>query len=304
MRVEGHMFSILTSSKNKELIAITTCASQHPCGNRCQLYKSVTRRDILQHFQRLLFAFCCSMATSSEGMSQHYNELSIFMCMCHSTDYYVPSKRSSHSTHIVGDYLYMWGGAIDGLPKVHDNEVKMRMTSFIEIFHLPSGRWEQRPTVGKPPLGVIGYASTAIGNKIYYFGGDCNHTRCYHNSVNSLSTDSLTWNELIPTNSLSDECPMMKAECGMISLTFNKEDHLLVIGGFGPYPCPQQRGAGYIIVNDTHAYTNESHYYQLTSGTINTLYHQCNVYKVQFYNCFYFRSLGSTKCNRSPSTFL
>ena len=75
---------------------------------------------------------------------------------------------------------------------------------------------------------------------------------------------------------------MMKTDCGMISLTFNVEDYLLVIGGFGPYPCPQQHGAGYIIINDTHAYTNESHYYQLTSGMINMLYYQCCIYQVKF----------------------
>ena len=38
------------------------------------------------------------------------------MCVSCSTDYYVPTKRYDHSTHIVGDYLYMWGGDIDGLP--------------------------------------------------------------------------------------------------------------------------------------------------------------------------------------------
>ena len=109
-----------------------------------------------------------------------------------STDYYVPTKRYLHSTHIVGDYLYMWGGKIDRLPSVHDNEVKRRMTTVIELFHLPTGRWEQRPTNGKPPLGVFRYASTVISNRIYYFGGRCNHGKCRHNSLNSLITDSLT----------------------------------------------------------------------------------------------------------------
>ena len=39
----------------------------------------------------------------------------------------------------------MWDGAIDGLPKVHDNEVKGRMTSVIEVSHLPTSRWKQQP---------------------------------------------------------------------------------------------------------------------------------------------------------------
>ena len=212
-----------------------------------------------------------------------------------STDYYVPTKRTSHSTHIVGDYLYMWGGAIDGLPKVHDNEVKQRMTSVIEIFHLPTGRWKQQPTNGKHPLGVRGYASTVISNKIYYFGGCCNHDNCRHNSVNSLIADSLTWNELFPTN--PSRGPMMKSLCGMISLTFNKVDYLLVVGGIGPRPTSPQSGAQYSdkgIMGD-HVRTNEHHYYQLSSGKkINISCYQYIIHQVQFYNYWYFRSVDST----------
>ena len=160
----------------------------------------------------------------------------------------------------------MWGGNIDGLPKVHDNEVKWRMTSVIDIFHLPTGKWEQRPTNGKPPLGVNSYASTVISNRIYYFGGRCNHDKCRHNSLNSLITDSLTWNELFPTNQSMG--PMMKSSCGMISLTFKKADYLLVVGGIGPHPISPQPGAQYsdkgIMGGDVR--TNEHHYYQLSSG--------------------------------------
>ena len=190
------------------------------------------------------------------------------MCVCVScsTDYHVPTKRSDHSTHIVGDYLYMWGGNIDGLPEVHDNEVKHRMTSVIEILHLSTGRWEQRPTNGKPPLGVYNYASTVISNRIYYFGGYCNHGQCRHNSVNSLITHSLTWNELFTTNPSTG--PMMKSSCRMISLTFNKVNYLLVVGGIGPRPTSPQPGARaqYSDVYGDNVRTNEHHYYQLSSG--------------------------------------
>ena len=182
------------------------------------------------------------------------------------TDYYVPTKRYDHSTHIVGDYLYMWGGYIDGLPQVHDNKVKQRMTSVIELFHLPTGKWKQRPTNGKSPLGLYKYASTVISNRIYYFGGYCNHHQCCHNSLNSLITDSLTWNELFPTNPSMG--PMMKSGCGMISFTFNKVNYLLVIGGYGPRPTSPQPGAQYSDKGTLgeNVRTNEHHYYQLSSG--------------------------------------
>ena len=188
------------------------------------------------------------------------------MCVLCPTGYYIPAKRYWHSTHIIGDYLYMWGGDIDGLPKVHDNEDKQRMTSVVEIFHLPSGMWEQRPTTGKPPLGVFSYASTVIGNKIYYFGGYCSHDKCRHNSLNSLTTDSLAWNKLFHTN--SNMGPMMKSSSEMIHLSFNNEDCLLVVGGIGLYPTFPQRGAQYSDKGIIGSYvrTNEHHYYQLSSG--------------------------------------
>ena len=227
------------------------------------------------------------------------------MCVSCSTDYYVPTKRSYHSTHIVSDYLYMWGGAIVGLPKVHNNKVKRKMISVIELFHLPTGRWEQRPTNGKPPLGVIGYASTVISKTIYYFGGYCNHDQCHHNSLNSLITDSLTWNELFSINPSMG--PMMKSHCGMISLTFNKVDYLLVVGGIGPRPTSPQSGAQYSNKGTFggNVRTNEHHYYQLSSGKkINISCYQYIIYQVQFYNCLYCRSLDSTSNYWRMSTSL
>ena len=101
---------------------------------------------------------------------------------------YQPVIRSGHSTVQVGDYLYMWVGDETtgnqlGLPKVHNNEKKKSMCSVMEVCHLATGKWEQKPTTGNPPLGVEGYAAAAIGNEIFYFGGYCNHPGCYHNSL-------------------------------------------------------------------------------------------------------------------------
>ena len=96
---------------------------------------------------------------------------------------YQPVKRWGHSTVQVGDYLYMWGGDQPDLPEVHNNEKKKSMCSVMEVCHLGTGRWEQKPTTGNPPLGVVNYAAAAIGNEIFYFGGECSHGDCYHNSL-------------------------------------------------------------------------------------------------------------------------
>ena len=96
---------------------------------------------------------------------------------------YQPVERWNHSAVRVGDYLYMWGGVQPDLPAVHNNEKKKSMCSVMEVCHLGTGRWEQKPTTGNPPLGVDGYAAADIGNEIFYFGGGCNHDKCYHNSL-------------------------------------------------------------------------------------------------------------------------
>ena len=94
----------------------------------------------------------------------------------------------------------MWVGRQPGLPEVHDSEEKRSISSVMEVCHLPSGRWEQKPTTGTPPLGVRGYAAAAIGNEIFYYGGYCGHYAIVrHNSLISFNVDTFNWKELSPT---------------------------------------------------------------------------------------------------------
>ena len=174
-------------------------------------------------------------------------------------------KRSEHSTVKVGDYLYMWGGYQPGLPWVHDSEEKRAMCSVMEVCHLASGRWEQKPTTGTPPLGVRGYAAAAIGNEIFYYGGDCNHAGCFHNSLHSFNVDTFNWKELSPTT--RHHGPMMKRFCDMVAVQLDGEDYLVVIGGIGPLSnTPTQAGAQYIDTGLGSKRCNEIHYYKLSSG--------------------------------------
>ena len=177
---------------------------------------------------------------------------------------YEPLVRFGHSTEKVGDHLYMWGGWQPGLPEVHDNEKKKAMTALMDVYHLPTGTWEQKPTNGSPPLGVRASASVVIGCEIFYFGGYCGHPECYHNSVHSFNVDTFNWRELSPSS--SDRCPMMKGYCGMVGVHFNGEDYLVIIGGRGSYSnrisMPKQRNAQY----SAGGICNEIHYYNILSG--------------------------------------
>ncbi|XP_019851895.1 PREDICTED: rab9 effector protein with kelch motifs-like [Amphimedon queenslandica] len=161
---------------------------------------------------------------------------------------YQPVERHSHSTVKVGDYLYMWGGLGS---RVHYD--------VMEVYHLPTGTWDQKPTTGTPPPGTRAYSSVAIGKDIYYFGG--RGVGGYHNSLHCFNVDSFKWRELSPSS--SDHGPMMKACCGMISVHFDGEDYLVMIGGKGysSINTPKQPDAQYSV----YGRCNEIHYYRISS---------------------------------------
>ena len=73
----------------------------------------------------------------------------------------------------------------DGMPQVHDSAEKRQFFSSVEVFDVNTGCWEQRTTRGTPPLGVKGYSCVAVRNELHYFGGECGHRGCYHNSVHT-----------------------------------------------------------------------------------------------------------------------
>ncbi|XP_019854235.1 PREDICTED: kelch domain-containing protein 4-like [Amphimedon queenslandica] len=161
---------------------------------------------------------------------------------------YQPVKRSRHSTVKIGDHLYMWGGVGS---RVHYD--------VMEMYHLPTGAWDQKPTTGTPPPGTWDYSSVAIGKDIYYFGGFGNG---FHNNVHCINVDSFNWRELSPSS--SDHSPMMKANCAMVLAHFDGEDYLIIFGGSrGSYSIntPKQPDAQY----SADGRCNEIHYYRILS---------------------------------------
>ena len=140
--------------------------------------------------------------------------------------------RAQHSTVVNSNRLYCWGGIQVDHPRVHYNDEKRKFTSSVDIFHLPTLKWERKSTAATPPVGVMDYACTNIRENILYFGGNCLHNDCFHNDIFELNTLTNKWREII--NSSPDNGPMRKRGCGMISFNMNGEDNLLVIGGFGP----------------------------------------------------------------------
>ena len=167
--------------------------------------------------------------------------------------------RTNHSTILVRNNLYCWGGIQKDLPLVHDGEDKRKITSTVNIFELAKFKWERKSTTSNPPAGVLSYACTSIKDSVLYFGGDCKPFDCFHNNLYKLNTLTLNWNEIITTT--TDNIPMRKIGCGMISFNMNGEDHLFLSGGVGPTPLTKQKHAHYIShPNRPHlSYTNEIH---------------------------------------------
>ena len=176
-----------------------------------------------------------------------------------------PAGRSDHSTAVVNNQLYLWGGDQCGIPKAHDSARKRQFFSSVEVFDVNTGCWEQRTTSGTPPLGALGYSRVALRNDLYYFGGYCGHDNCYHNSVHTLSTSTLQW-RMLASSTTEDGAPMKKHHCGMVLFTDGEVDLLYVVGGYGrAVPSSPQYRAQYQSV-DGGIRTNEQHIFSLSTS--------------------------------------
>ena len=187
-----------------------------------------------------------------------------------------PAGRYGHSTAVVDNQLYLWGGCQAGMPEEHDSAEKLRFLSSVEVFDVNTGCWEQRTTRGTPPLGVVGYSCVAVRNELHYFGGECGHryvSRCFHNSVLTLSTSTLQWRMLAPSTT-EDGAPMQKYHGGMVHFTAAaaekpEEDLLYVVGGWGlAAPLAPQHGARYRRKDYLYGgvCTNEQHIFSLSTS--------------------------------------
>ena len=123
---------------------------------------------------------------------------------------------------------------------MHSSEEKRKFLSNIDVLHLETGIWHNKPTTGDPHPGVWGYACTAIENKrkLFFFGGYCGHRGCYHNNISQLDPDTLIWSNIAGGDHQRDG-PMKKSWCGImpayslvrvkiICLQLEDVDHLLI----------------------------------------------------------------------------
>ena len=142
---------------------------------------------------------------------------------------------------------------------VHDSIKKRQFTSSIGTLDIHTFKWEKKATNGTPPAGVRKYACANIGNSIFYYGGNCKPSECFHDNLFELNTLTYNWSEIISIN--GDSRPMRKIACGMMSFKCNGQDNLLLLGGLGVTPAIMQLDSQYIPSPKLrgHSYTNETH---------------------------------------------
>ena len=179
---------------------------------------------------------------------------------------YQLGRRSRHTTVVINNTLYCWGGDQKNIPKIHNNEEKKNITSSIDLFHLKTFTWERRSTTGTPLVGMSNYACTNVGNNIFYYGGNCKPDDCFHNNLYELNSTNNIWREVV--NCTPDNVPMKKMYCRMISFKMNGKYSLLVLGGYGPVPVTMHSHSQYIPHPNRPSccFTNEAHMMCVTTS--------------------------------------
>ena len=174
--------------------------------------------------------------------------------------------RSCHSAELIGDDLYLWGGSQDLLPRVHDSEEKRAITSKVDVFTLSTLEWKNIATTGTPPAGVKNYATSVIGNQIYFIGGRCDSGSCCHNELYVLDTVAKAWSSIPLTNG-----PIEKSSCQLISYCLQGSNYLLTLGGFGKKIHHQEglQHSSYVFHSGGH-WTNEIHMLDLIAPNGNS----------------------------------
>ncbi|XP_019864116.1 PREDICTED: kelch domain-containing protein 3-like, partial [Amphimedon queenslandica] len=169
--------------------------------------------------------------------------------------------RAAHKAPVIGESLYLWAGNQVDLPKVHDSLQKKELTSRVDVYQLSTADWSSHLTRGTPPLGVIGYSCTTSHSNIYYFGGDCGHDDCYHNTLNVLNTIKMEWTSC----SNAEQSLMKKAFTGMISVEFDGAEYLVIIGGIGSTPTVYHPQFQYDQLDNGRVRTNEQLLYNVST---------------------------------------
>ncbi|KAG7476980.1 hypothetical protein MATL_G00088550 [Megalops atlanticus] len=92
-----------------------------------------------------------------------------------------PPKTLKHSSAVVGDNIYVFGGILDGIA-----------SDDLLMFNTVSMTWTPIRTTGTIPSGRFNHKLAVVNEQIYLFGG-CSAYDYYYKDVHVLNTDTLVW---------------------------------------------------------------------------------------------------------------
>ena len=101
---------------------------------------------------------------------------------------YEPLPRYGHAAVAVDNKLHMWGGLTGS------KEKSQKLAQKLEVFDISTELWEQKPTRGTPPPGLINTAYAVVGSCLFVFGGWDGRSR--HNSLFKLDLHTFQWEQV------------------------------------------------------------------------------------------------------------
>jgi len=152
----------------------------------------------------------------------------------------LPVSRTNHASASVGKKMYIFGGN-------NNNEAgAYQVLDDLSVLDTETMTWSRPPTTGDIPTARSGHTLTAIGKKLYLFGGGVwNETDGWvhkYNDLYILDTEAMHWSRPVCTG---------KVESSTFPLSFSVGRYLFIFGGGSK---PNQCVTNDLYIFDTSSY--------------------------------------------------
>ncbi|XP_054706204.1 kelch domain-containing protein 3-like [Uloborus diversus] len=135
----------------------------------------------------------------------------------------IPFATDGHAACVIGHYMYLFGGFEEQTEKCSQSVHRLNLETFV---------WEEINVSGNIPTGRDFHTASAIGNKMYIFGG-----RSFFDEINPSALNEYYCNKIIRfnTESMLWEAPDVSGDipCGRRSHSaVVYQDELYIFGGY------------------------------------------------------------------------
>lgn len=132
----------------------------------------------------------------------------------------LPVSRTNHAAAAVGKKMYIFGGN-------NNNEAGMyQVLDDLSVLDTETMIWSKAKTTGDVPCARSGHTLTAIGNKLYLFGGGVwNESEGWvhkFNDLHVLNTETMSWSKPVCSGNV---------ESSTFPISFNVGRYLFIFGG-------------------------------------------------------------------------